>query len=319
MKTKVYVKEDNKHIGVEVKSFMYKKLSKKVTKEWQSLVNYITESIDCSVCVINVLTDTHIKEFIKSNSVIYPNRTYYKNKLLSGMFCETVIGKNKTVFIQNIKSDNFWKNSPEILFKTISYYGIPIKYSSGEFFGTLAMFGEKELSLSTNDKELMTMIRDSIEKDLHILLMKEEVTELSNTDPVTGLYNNHKIKTIIHDYQQELDRNISTLSVANITISNYKDIQSKRGEQEAEEMLILLARIMKNRARSVDRIGRLDTNKFIILSKGSTTIGQEVLLKDFKRYSQIHIQLEEYNIQFDYKITEILYGENIIDKIENIS
>ena len=121
--------------------------------------------------------------------------------------------------------------------------------------------------------------------------MEKEITSLSVIDPLTGLYNSNKINEIVEEYQYEISRKVSILAIAYIRINNFKQIIEEYGYDESEDVISLFAKIIKTRSRFIDRIGILDNNDFIILSKGSTAEGQNVLIRDLKKYAETHLQL----------------------------
>ncbi|MGD9887177.1 MAG: hypothetical protein AB7T03_04355 [Bacilli bacterium] len=54
-----------------------------------------------------------------------------------GLYCETVIGKDEPMIVENAISSEVWKDNPNIKLNMIFYFGLPIKWHDGEFFGTI--------------------------------------------------------------------------------------------------------------------------------------------------------------------------------------
>lgn len=315
LKTKVRVKHKIKYMDVPIRSFSQLEMKQNTMDKWQKMLDYMAETFDVSVAFIMVITENHIKELLKSMYRRYPSRVYKSNRLLTGIFCETVIGRDELVHIKNLEDDYTWKDMTDITMNTTSYYGLPLKYPNGDFFGTICVFDRKELEPTASSISLMELSRDSIEKDLKILTLNKQIDGLSIVDPLTGLYNQNKIDEIISEYQYEIDRNVTVLSIAYIRINNFKEIKEQYGDEEIDELISLLTKIISKRSRHIDRIGRVMTNEFVIISKGSDAQGQEVLLNDLRKYSKFNLELESYNLEFAYGICEVKQNENIKEKL----
>jgi hypothetical protein len=44
-----------------------------------------------------------------------------------GLYCETVVGENSELLIDNALIHQQWKDNPDIALNMISYYGLPIQ------------------------------------------------------------------------------------------------------------------------------------------------------------------------------------------------
>lgn len=311
MKTKVLVRGEQNYREISVRPLIKGELNKSTLQKWQQMLNHITDTCQVSVCTIMVATEHKLIEFMKSTVPIHPTRLYQDNRLKQGNFCETVIATKKELYISNVNEDPVFQEHKDTIINVVSYVGYPLQFRDGTSFGTIAVFDVKPLNLSSKQIETLEIMRDSIEKDLHLLEYKEHVDSLSVIDPLTGLYNKHKIDEIIFEYQQEINRHISMLSIAYISIVNFDTIREEYTDNEVDEMIVLIAKIMKKRCRYVDRIGRLSKNQFIILSKGSEAIGQEVLLKDLQRFLTTNLELEYYNLKVAYGNSEVRLKESI--------
>jgi len=313
MKTKILVRGEKTYREINISPLSKGELTKTIIAKWQEIVNHITDICNVSVCTIMVATETKLIEFMKSTSPIHPTRLYQDNRLKQGNFCETVIGIPQTLYIPNVEEDPVFQEYKDTAINVMSYLGYPLQYSDGTIFGTLSVFHTEPVELSPSQITAIEISRDSIEKTLSIIKLKEQINNLAVIDPLTGLYNKHKIDEIMFEYQQELNRHISILSIAYISIVNFEEIKAKFTDNEVDEMIVLVAKIMKKRCRYIDRIGRISKHEFIILSKGSEAVGQEVLLKDLQRYLTNNLELEYYNLQIAFGNSEVRLKESIED------
>ena len=58
---------------------------------------------------------------------------------LVGLYCETVLMKNKKLIVPNALKDERWKNNPDIKLGMVSYLGYPLRWPDKKLFGTLCI------------------------------------------------------------------------------------------------------------------------------------------------------------------------------------
>ncbi len=105
------------------------------------------------------------------------------------------------------------------------------------------------------------------EQELRIKLEKEntELTNLSNTDSLTSLYNHRFMMERCQEMFRQSKRYGNHLSCVMVDIDHFKAINDTYGHQFGDVILRRLSRMLKEKTRSADLCGRYGGEEFIIL------------------------------------------------------
>ena len=87
-------------------------------------------------------------------------------------------------------------------------------------------------------------------------------TEITVTDPLTGLYNQFGINSYLKELHPQVGINYA---IVLLNVDNYKEIQSTFGIKSAEKALISTATILSNNLRETDLVGRYGEHEFILI------------------------------------------------------
>jgi GGDEF domain-containing protein len=146
---------------------------------------------------------------------------------------------------------------------------------AGVFF--LRTTGENS-ALNENDLDFsVQVIRSAVaalEKayDLeHAVLGHEEMRQLAETDPLTGVYNR---RALMEKLEQEMDRAAryaARLTALMIDIDNFKQINDTHGHLVGDVVLKQLATLLRRELRSVDVVARYGGEEFVVLLPETTT------------------------------------------------
>ena len=111
----------------------------------------------------------------------------------------------------------------------------------------------------------------------YILMLKQqlaaktrELAKLSITDPLTGLYNRHKIKAVTADEIQRFKRYKRPFSIILFNMDHFKKINDIYGHSAGDEVLINLASLLTVNIRGTDSIGRWNGEEFLIVCPETT-------------------------------------------------
>lgn len=99
---------------------------------------------------------------------------------------------------------------------------------------------------------------------------------LSFHDPVTGLYNRHFFEEELKRLNTE--RNLP-ISLAVLDVDHLEQIKKELGSSKANDILISIAKIIKDECRTDDIIARVSENEFVILLPKTTSTQAQVLVK----------------------------------------
>jgi len=142
--------------------------------KWQSLVNDIAELIDVPTGLIMRVIDENIHVFVSSETQGNPYKPGDHEVLNnSGLYCETVIRTNSHLLVPNARTDDHWKNNPDVKLNMISYLGLPILKPDQSSFGTICILDNKENHYSELFIKIMRSFKEIIENDLKMVYMNQ--------------------------------------------------------------------------------------------------------------------------------------------------
>jgi diguanylate cyclase (GGDEF)-like protein len=94
---------------------------------------------------------------------------------------------------------------------------------------------------------------------------EDQLMDLANHDPLTGLFNRRR-------FNEELERHLSTARRYGMTgallfldLDQFKDVNDSRGHRAGDDLLVALARLLRERLRETDVIARLGGDEFAVL------------------------------------------------------
>lgn len=183
-------------------------ITDEIKNKWQNIVDIMAKLLNLPSGLIMRLVDTEIMVFLSSKTKNNPykpgDKEYFEN---SGLYCETVIKKNKMLLVPNALSDNNWKNNPDIKLNMISYLGFPILLPDKTPFGTICVLDIQENNYSELYKNLVSNFRDTIETDIE-LLVKNQILSKINSKLNTIIAEK---ETILKETHHRIKNNIASI------------------------------------------------------------------------------------------------------------
>lgn len=175
---KVTIRANNEVKPVRISSDFKPAISSEVIDKWQSLLDQAAKIMDVPAALIMKLNEGDIEVFLKNQNKENPYKRGEKEKLIHGLYCETVIGKQKSLIVPNATESPVWKdNNPDVDLNMISYMGLPINYPDGEVFGTVCVLDDKENHYSELYKVFLDSVKQHIETDLKLLVSNRELEQ----------------------------------------------------------------------------------------------------------------------------------------------
>ncbi len=100
-----------------------------------------------------------------------------------------------------------------------------------------------------------------------------EMERLAMTDPLTGLLNRRAIDQVAHNEARRRFRYHNPLAVGVIDVDHFKQVNDKYLLPGGDFVLVQLARLLPTLLRSVDSIGRIGGEEFLIVAPETTLDG----------------------------------------------
>ncbi|MFW5891038.1 MAG: sensor domain-containing diguanylate cyclase [bacterium] len=189
MKTNVYLREDDILKEVKITSADKPELPTNFINKWQDIITLISKIIKIPSALIMKISREEMQVFLKSQNNGNPYDSGAGESLGNGLYCETVIGKNKELLVANALLSDSWKDNPDIKFNMISYYGLPIRWPDNEIFGTICVLDNVTNSYNEIYKKLIKKFRDAFEDDLRILIYEKRLKKYYNKAKINSIIN----------------------------------------------------------------------------------------------------------------------------------
>jgi len=117
--------------------------------------------------------------------------------------------------------------------------------------------------------------------------------KLALTDPLTGIPNRRAMDRLIRSEQRRRSRYPNPLALGIIDADHFKDINSRYLLPGGDHVLISLAQILADAVRSVDTVGRIGGEEFMVVAPETTPEGCHILAERIRTAVERH--------QFTYK------------------
>lgn len=250
---------------------------------WNNLAETCAQIMQIPVSLIMKVEDSKIEVFSKNNSTGNPYETGDPEPLGEGLYSETVLAnEDDFLLISDISQTEKWNCNSSNGIEMQSYLGTRLLWPNGETFGALCVLDYKENCFNSNFIELLLTFRQSIESDLELLMVRNEMQKLEYTDQLTTLFNRRRVEELLLSEFQRAKRYGNTYSVILLDVDDFKTINDTYGNNTGDQILITIADIINGRIRSVDIAGRWEGEKFIIICP-ETKLGNTAFLAEALR------------------------------------
>lgn len=279
-------------------------IDKATMAKWQNIIDLIARIINVPSGLIMKITEDSMRVFVKSSNKENPYEIGGSDSLGRGLYCETVIGRNAELLIDNALKHDEWKDNPDIKLDMISYYGVPILWPDNEFFGTICVLDKKENVYTHDFRQLVSEFKLSIEKDLDLLCQRQELRFYAERDSLTSVFNRRKIESTISNEYNRSKRNRNLFTIALFDLTKFKKINDTMGHDTGDHILKAFASNMNTNIRSIDSFGRWGGDEFILVCPDTDTAGIKILLDKISRKVRAEMDKTATNSGFCYGISE---------------
>lgn len=142
-------------------------ISDDTLKNWQQVLDLIVRIAGVRAGLIMHIVGDYLEVLAASKTGNHPYKIGDKDYLpSSGLYCETVINKQKMLVVPNALNSDQWNHNPDLKNNMVAYLGFPVRLANGQPFGTICILDDKENAFSPDLVELMEKMRDLIENNL---------------------------------------------------------------------------------------------------------------------------------------------------------
>ncbi|MGE4418274.1 MAG: diguanylate cyclase [Sulfurimonas sp.] len=148
-------------------------------------------------------------------------------------------------------------------------------------------------------EEFSCRINNSIEALENI----QEITNHTNRDFLTGLYNRRYFFTNASKYFEDAISNSEPFAIAMIDIDHFKKINDTYGHDTGDKAIINLADILRSSVSSDDIVARFNGEEFCVLLKNVSTQKALEILEKIKENVGSHVTLSEKNEEIRFSVS----------------
>jgi len=123
----------------------------------------------------------------------------------------------------------------------------------------------QRIVLNSNVKEIKDLEQSFNELTTSLHITQEQLTSLSITDDLTGLYNRRHFETSLRREIERAGRYETAFSLIMIDLDNFKPINDDYGHIAGDKMLIAVAGFLADNVRKTDMVARLGGDEYVIL------------------------------------------------------
>lgn len=167
-----------------------------------------------------------------------------------------------------------------------SYVGIPIVFLSAERntdkqLQAMSLGGDDFLTKPIEVQHLISSVRSRVERS-------RKLRSYMVRDSLTGLFNHTKTKEFLEQEISRAKRQSSQLVFAMIDIDKFKQVNDQYGHPTGDGVIKSLARLLRQRLRKSDIIGRYGGEEFAVILVDTSLSAAEKVLNDVREsFSQI--------------------------------
>ncbi len=190
-----------------------------------------------------------------------------------------------------------------------------IALSSNEDDEINAMF----LKSGANDYIKKTFSKEEFSCRIHNAIEALEnihlITNHSNRDFLTGLYNQRYFLQVMNNYFLQAKENSENFALALVGIDNFKHLSDTYTHETVDEAIIALSEILRSNTNQNDLIARFSDDEFCILIKNTTKQNAYNIFQRLRDEVQKHLLISRnQEIRFSISIGSSLTHEDTLDE-----
>ncbi len=186
-----------------------------------------------------------------------------------------------------------------------SYVGTPVVYLSSETSAdkqqvAMAQGGDDFLTKPIKPDHLVSAVRTRASR-------YRKLRSFMVRDSLTGLYNHTSIKEQLGQQLAQAVRNETRLSYVMLDIDHFKSVNDNHGHAMGDRVIKLLARLLKQRLRCTDIIGRYGGEEFAIILPDTPLDAARTVFDNIRRSFEA-IRLSQNDVDFHVSFSAGIAG-----------
>ena len=167
-----------------------------------------------------------------------------------------------------------------------------------------------------NDKSIQNslmydLVRKYVDTNEDLKKTLLEVERLSNTDPLTGLYNRLNFTKVFDRELQRFNRYGQEFCIILMDIDHFKSVNDTYGHNIGDEVLKDVSKILTTQAREVDIVARWGGEEFIVLVTAGCSDGGCILAERIRKAIEGHEFPEVGQVTMSLGVAVIREGDTL--------
>lgn len=310
MKVKVYLLDEGQDKFVNITGEDKPDIDEEVMEKWQEMIDLASDITCCSSLVVLKALESGFEILLKSNNESSCFEAGDIREYGAGLFCESVMGCGEEVVIPDALESETWNESPDVKDGFLAYFGLPLFWPDGEFFGNLSVFNDKPTVFNDLSSKLLYIFKRAIETDLSLIAEIARSAYLSDNDQLTNIYNRKALIEKLKLEFERYDRSKQRFSVLVVDIDNLRAINEAHGHDRGDEVLLEFTSIIASSIRKIDIFGRWSDDDFVVICPDTNLEGANALAEKIIEAVSKH----DWNEIEELKCTIGCATSNIFDK-----
>jgi diguanylate cyclase (GGDEF)-like protein len=152
--------------------------------------------------------------------------------------------------------------------------------SVGETLGVIVLSSSAANVFSSDDRSIAQATADVCATAIRNVQLADELRRVTNTDPLTGLFNQRYLHFAVGQELSRAKRFGSDFAVAALDLKRFREVNSAQGFPKGDELLKRTAAKLRSSLRAVDTVCRYEADTFVVvLPEISGTHAQSVVTK----------------------------------------
>lgn len=170
-------------LNFEMKSNTLSLIPSEILNQWQKLVDFLAKFLKMDMAFIAMVNPPKIQvvTITKDNPHGFKGGEIIS---IAGRFCEKTVQIGKMHVVEDLRTEEIWRNSPESKTGLNSYLGLPLYWSDGQAFGTFCLknkdahsYNDDTVSIMENYRQMIQAHLELVEKNIQLYNLNEELTK----------------------------------------------------------------------------------------------------------------------------------------------
>jgi diguanylate cyclase (GGDEF)-like protein len=175
--------------------------------------------------------------------------------------------------------------TPELKLNTTEVFPI---FLDNELFAIVALATNERYASDARAMTAFSVMAHSLFTYIKKRLLLAQNSEMETRDSLTGLINERQFYQMVEREFERASRYSSPLSLLFVDIDHFKDINDSYGFEVGDQVLLDLARIIKENMRGTDFASRYSGERFVVVLPETNYNSSEVMAERLRRYVESH-------------------------------